>query len=304
MTKTMFARLKYSLLKTKKNFGSCFYGLFFGNKVGEDLFNMLEEQMLTADVGVETTRKIIAALTQHANKKQLKNAEALYDTLKIEMSKMLSKINRPLEIGKNTPHIILIIGANGVGKTTTIGKLASQLQIEGKSVILAAGDTFRAAAIEQLQVWGKRSNIPVVAKHTGADSAAVIFDAIQIAKARSIEVLIADTSGRLQNKTHLMEELKKIVRVIKKTDVKAPHEIILTLDANTGQNVISQVTLFNKAVGLTGIILTKLDGTAKGGLIFAIADYINIPVYYIGVGEGVEDLQRFKADQFIEALFS
>jgi fused signal recognition particle receptor len=193
---------------------------------------------------------------------------------------------------------------NGVGKTTTIGKLARQFQAEGKSVMLAAGDTFRAAAVEQLQVWGERNRIPVVAQHTGADSASVIFDAVQAAKARGIDVLIADTAGRLQNKSHLMEELKKIVRVMKKLDDQAPHEVMLTLDASTGQNAVSQAKLFNEAVGLTGITLTKLDGTAKGGVIFAIADQFGIPIRYIGVGEGIEDLRPFKADDFIEALFA
>ncbi len=279
-------------------------GLFRGKKIDDDLFDELEEQLLIADVGVDTTRKIITSLTQHASRKQLKDAEALYGKLKEEMSEILAKVDQPLDVSGKTPYVILMVGVNGVGKTTTIGKLARQFQAEGKSVMLAAGDTFRAAAVEQLQVWGERNRIPVVAQHTGADSASVIFDAVQAAKARGIDVLIADTAGRLQNKSHLMEELKKIVRVMKKLDDQAPHEVMLTLDASTGQNAVSQAKLFNEAVGLTGITLTKLDGTAKGGVIFAIADQFGIPIRYIGVGEGIEDLRPFKADDFIEALFA
>ena len=299
-----FARLKRSLLKTKQNLGSGFIGLFRGKKIDDDLFEELEEQLLIADVGVETTRKIIESLTLHASRKQLKDAESLYGKLKEEMAEILAKVDQPLDVGGKTPFVILMVGVNGVGKTTTIGKLARQFQAEGKSVMLAAGDTFRAAAVEQLQVWGERNRIPVIAQHTGADSASVIFDAVQAAKARNIDVLIADTAGRLQNKAHLMEELKKIVRVMKKLDEQAPHEVMLTLDASTGQNAVNQAKLFNEAVGLTGITLTKLDGTAKGGVIFAIADQFEIPIRYIGVGEGIEDLRPFKADDFIEALFA
>ncbi|WP_447871233.1 signal recognition particle-docking protein FtsY [Serratia fonticola] len=299
-----FARLKRSLLKTKQNLGSGFIGLFRGKKIDDDLFEELEEQLLIADVGVETTRKIIESLTLHASRKQLKDAESLYGKLKEEMAEILAKVDQPLNVGGKTPFVILMVGVNGVGKTTTIGKLARQFQAEGKSVMLAAGDTFRAAAVEQLQVWGERNRIPVIAQHTGADSASVIFDAVQAAKARNIDVLIADTAGRLQNKAHLMEELKKIVRVMKKLDEQAPHEVMLTLDASTGQNAVNQAKLFNEAVGLTGITLTKLDGTAKGGVIFSIADQFTIPIRYIGVGEGIEDLRPFKADDFIEALFA
>ncbi|MGO3587992.1 MAG: signal recognition particle-docking protein FtsY, partial [Serratia liquefaciens] len=299
-----FARLKRSLVKTKQNLGSGFVGLFRGKKIDDELFEELEEQLLIADVGVETTRKIITSLTQHASRKQLKDADALYGKLKEEMSEILAKVDQPLDVGGKNPYVILMVGVNGVGKTTTIGKLARQFQAEGKSVMLAAGDTFRAAAVEQLQVWGERNRIPVVAQHTGADSASVIYDAVQAAKARGIDVLLADTAGRLQNKAHLMEELKKIVRVMKKLDDQAPHEVMLTLDASTGQNAVSQAKLFNEAVGLTGITLTKLDGTAKGGVIFAIADQFGIPIRYIGVGEGIEDLRPFKADDFIEALFA
>lgn len=299
-----FARLKRSLLKTKENLGSGFISLFRGKKIDDDLFEELEEQLLIADVGVETTRKIIANLTEGASRKQLKDAEALYGLLKEEMGEILAKVDEPLNVDGKTPFVILMVGVNGVGKTTTIGKLARQFEQQGKSVMLAAGDTFRAAAVEQLQVWGQRNNIPVIAQHTGADSASVIFDAIQAAKARNVDVLIADTAGRLQNKSHLMEELKKIVRVMKKLDEDAPHEVMLTIDASTGQNAISQAKLFHEAVGLTGITLTKLDGTAKGGVIFSVADQFGIPIRYIGVGERIEDLRPFKADDFIEALFA
>ena len=299
-----FARLKRSLLKTKENLGSGFISLFRGKKIDDDLFEELEEQLLIADVGVETTRKIIANLTEGASRKQLRDAEALYGLLKDEMGEILAKVDEPLNIEGKMPFVILMVGVNGVGKTTTIGKLARQFEQQGKSVMLAAGDTFRAAAVEQLQVWGQRNNIPVIAQHTGADSASVIFDAIQAAKSRKVDVLIADTAGRLQNKSHLMEELKKIVRVMKKLDEDAPHEIMLTIDASTGQNAISQAKLFHEAVGLTGITLTKLDGTAKGGVIFSVADQFGIPIRYIGVGERIEDLRPFKADDFIEALFA
>ncbi|HFU1902835.1 TPA: signal recognition particle-docking protein FtsY [Escherichia coli] len=299
-----FARLKRSLLKTKENLGSGFISLFRGKKIDDDLLEELEEQLLIADVGVETTRKIITNLTEGASRKQLRDAEALYGLLKEEMGEILAKVDEPLNVEGKTPFVILMVGVNGVGKTTTIGKLARQFEQQGKSVMLAAGDTFRAAAVEQLQVWGQRNNIPVIAQHTGADSASVIFDAIQAAKARNIDVLIADTAGRLQNKSHLMEELKKIVRVMKKLDVEAPHEVMLTIDASTGQNAVSQAKLFHEAVGLTGITLTKLDGTAKGGVIFSVADQFGIPIRYIGVGERIEDLRPFKADDFIEALFA
>jgi len=299
-----FARLKRSLVKTRQNLGSGFSSLFRGKKIDDDLFDELEEQLLIADVGVDTTRRIITHLTQQANRKQLRDAEALYGLLKAEMASILAKVDAPLDVSGKTPFVILMVGVNGVGKTTTIGKLARQYQAEGKSVMLAAGDTFRAAAVEQLQVWGQRNNIPVIAQHTGADSASVIFDAIQAAKSRGVDVLIADTAGRLQNKSHLMEELKKITRVMKKLDEDAPHEVMLTLDASTGQNAVSQARLFHEAVGLTGIALTKLDGTAKGGVIFSVADQFGIPIRYIGVGEGIEDLRPFKAEDFIEALFA
>ena len=300
-----FARLKRSLVRTKENIGSGFFGLFRGKKIDDELFEELETQLLTADLGVDTTTRIIEGLVQHADRKQLKDAEALYGLLKQDMGEMLAKVEQPLVIDTSKkPYVILMVGVNGVGKTTTIGKLAKQFQAEGKSVMLAAGDTFRAAAVEQLQVWGQRNNIPVIAQHTGADSASVIYDAIEAARSRGADVLIADTAGRLQNKSNLMEELKKVVRVMKKLDEEAPHEIMLTLDAGTGQNALSQAKLFSEAVGLTGITLTKLDGTAKGGVIFAVADKFQIPIRYIGVGEGIDDLRPFVANDFIEALFS
>ncbi|MDW4820187.1 signal recognition particle-docking protein FtsY [Shewanella fidelis] len=301
----LFARLKRGLKRTSESIGSGFIGLFSGKKIDDDLFEELEEQLLIADVGVETTTRLINSLTEQASRKQLKDGEALYDLLREEMQKTLDPVSAPL-IPENAdgPFVILMVGVNGVGKTTTIGKLAKQYQAQGKSVMLAAGDTFRAAAVEQLQVWGQRNDIPVIAQHTGADSASVLFDALQAARARNVDVLIADTAGRLQNKAHLMDELKKVVRVMKKQDETAPHEVMLTLDASTGQNAISQAQLFQEAVGVTGITISKLDGTAKGGVIFAIADKFGIPIRHIGVGEQIDDLRTFDAKDFIEALFS
>ena len=300
-----FSRLLKGLVKTKQNIGAGFRSFFLGKKIDDELFEELEEQLLIADIGMPTTTKIINNLTQHATRQQLQNADALYQQLKLEMGEILKPVAQPLSIDSSKkPYVILMVGVNGVGKTTTIGKLARKFQMEGKSVMLAAGDTFRAAAVEQLQVWGERNHIPVVAQSSGSDSASVIFDAMQSAAARNIDILIADTAGRLQNKNNLMDELKKIVRVMKKYDESAPHEIMLTLDAGTGQNAISQAKLFNEAVGLTGISLTKLDGTAKGGVIFAIADQFNLPIRYIGVGEKIEDLREFNAEEFIEALFA
>ncbi|KDC49652.1 signal recognition particle-docking protein FtsY [Pseudoalteromonas fuliginea] len=300
-----FSRLKKGLLKTRVNIGSGFASIFSGKKIDDDLFEELETQLLTADLGVDTTMKLIDRLTDGANRKQLKDGDALYELMKQEMATMLKTAEQPLVIPTDKkPFVILMVGVNGVGKTTTIGKLAKQFQNEGKSVMLAAGDTFRAAAVEQLQVWGERNSIPVIAQHTGADSASVVFDAFQAAKARKVDVLIADTAGRLQNKDNLMQELEKIARVMKKIDPDAPHEVMLTIDAGTGQNAISQVNLFNQCVGLTGITLSKLDGTAKGGVIFAVADKFNIPIRYIGVGESIDDLRTFKSDDFIDALFS
>ncbi|MDX1706351.1 signal recognition particle-docking protein FtsY [Pseudidiomarina sp.] len=300
----LWQRLTAGLRKTSSAIGDGLWGIFKDKKIDDDLFEELETQLLTADIGVPTTMRIVERLTGQADRRQLQDASALYELLQQDMTEILKPVEQPLQIGKQKgPFVILMVGVNGVGKTTTIGKLAQQFKRQGKSVMLAAGDTFRAAAVEQLQVWGERNSIPVVAQHTGADSASVIYDAVEAAKARGVDVLIADTAGRLQNKAHLMDELKKVVRVMKKLDADAPHEVMLTLDAGTGQNAIGQAKLFTEAVGVTGITLTKLDGTAKGGVIFAIADQFNIPIRYIGVGEGIDDLRPFKADEFVSALF-
>ncbi len=301
-----FARLKQGLSKTSASIGEGMASLFLGKKIiDDDLLDEIETRLLTADVGVEATSVIIKNLTQKVARKQLTDADALYKSLQAELAAMLKPVEQPLKIeAKNKPFVILVVGVNGAGKTTTIGKLAKKLQLEGKKVMLAAGDTFRAAAVEQLQVWGERNNIPVIAQHTGADSASVIFDAVQAAKARGIDVLIADTAGRLHTKDNLMEELKKVRRVIGKLDEDAPHEVLLVLDAGTGQNAISQTKQFNQTVALTGLALTKLDGTAKGGVIFALAKQFNIPIRFIGVGEGIDDLRDFESEPFVQALFA
>ncbi|OWQ43235.1 signal recognition particle-docking protein FtsY [Pseudomonas lactis] len=300
-----FARLKQGLSKTSASIGEGMASLFLGKKVIDDeLLEDIETRLLTADVGVEATAVIIQSLTQKVARKQLTDADALYKSLQAELAAMLKPVEAPLVITPKKPFVILVVGVNGAGKTTTIGKLAKKLQGEGKKVMLAAGDTFRAAAVEQLQVWGERNKIPVIAQHTGADSASVIFDAVQAAKARSIDVLIADTAGRLHTKDNLMEELKKVRRVIGKLDADAPHEVLLVLDAGTGQNAISQAKQFNQTVQLTGLALTKLDGTAKGGVIFALAKQFGLPIRYIGVGEGIDDLRTFEAEPFVQALFA
>ena len=300
-----FARLKQGLSKTSASIGEGMASLFLGKKVIDDeLLEDIETRLLTADVGVEATAVIIQSLTQKVARKQLTDADALYKSLQAELAAMLKPVEAPLVITPNKPFVILVVGVNGAGKTTTIGKLAKKLQSEGKKVMLAAGDTFRAAAVEQLQVWGERNKIPVIAQHTGADSASVIFDAVQAAKARNIDVLIADTAGRLHTKDNLMEELKKVRRVISKLDADAPHEVLLVLDSGTGQNAISQAKQFNQTVQLTGLALTKLDGTAKGGVIFALAKQFGLPIRYIGVGEGIDDLRTFEAEPFVQALFA
>lgn len=301
-----FARLKQGLSKTSASIGEGMASLFLGKKViDDDLLDEIETRLLTADVGVDATSVIVQSLTQKVARKQLADADALYKSLQGELADMLKPVERPLKIhSQSKPFVILVVGVNGAGKTTTIGKLAKKLQLEGKKVMLAAGDTFRAAAVEQLQVWGERNQIPVIAQHTGADSASVIFDAVQAAKARGIDVLIADTAGRLHTKDNLMEELKKVRRVIGKLDADAPHEVLLVLDAGTGQNAINQAKQFNQTVELTGLALTKLDGTAKGGVIFALAKQFNLPIRYIGVGEGIDDLRTFEADNFVKALFA
>ncbi len=297
-----FARLKQGLSKTSASIGEGMASLFLGKKIIDDeLLEDIETRLLTADVGVEATSVIIQRLTQKVARKELADADALYKSLQAELAAMLKPVEQPLKINsQNKPFVILVVGVNGAGKTTTIGKLAKKLQLEGKKVMLAAGDTFRAAAVEQLQVWGERNKIPVIAQHTGADSASVIFDAVQAAKARGIDVLIADTAGRLHTKDNLMEELKKVRRVIGKLDADAPHEVLLVLDAGTGQNAINQAKQFNQTVELTGLALTKLDGTAKGGVIFALAKQFGLPIRYIGVGEGIDDLRTFEAEPFAE----
>jgi len=301
-----FARLRQGLSKTSASIGEGMASLFLGKKaIDDDLLDELETRLLTADVGVEATTAIMQNLTRRVSRKELADSGALYTALQEELVGLLKPVEQPLAIdaGKR-PYVILVVGVNGVGKTTTIGKLAKKLQLDGKKVMLAAGDTFRAAAVEQLQVWGERNGIPVVAQHTGADSASVIFDAVQAAKARGIDVLIADTAGRLHTKDNLMEELKKVRRVMGKLDESAPHEVLLVLDAGTGQNAINQTKQFNQAVELTGLALTKLDGTAKGGVIFALAKQFGTPIRYIGVGEGIDDLRTFEADAFVKALFA
>lgn len=299
-----FARMRQGLSKSSKNLSEGLMNVLVGGKeIDDELLEEVEDQLLVADIGVDATKRIITHLTEATARGDLIYSNALYKALKSELTQILSPKVAPLCIDPtHKPFVILMVGVNGVGKTTTIGKLAKRLQGEGKSVMLAAGDTFRAAATEQLQVWGQRNDIPVIAQGHGSDSASVIFDAISSAKARGIDVLIADTAGRLQNKSYLMNELEKVVRVIKKADPTAPHETMIVLDAGTGQNAINQVQIFNEAVDLTGITITKLDGTAKGGVVFNIAQNTDIPIRYIGVGEGIEDLQGFEPHEFVNAL--
>lgn len=304
-TESLYARLKTQLKKTRGSLGDAISSLTFGEStVTRELLDDVEANLLMADIGIDTTNHIIDHLKQNLEKDQLKDGKALTQALKQNLFEMLEPCSQPLQISRQDgPFVILVVGVNGAGKTTSIGKLAHRLQSQGHSVMLAAGDTFRAAAVEQLQTWGERNNVHVVAQHTGADSASVIFDALQSAKAKGIDVLIADTAGRLHTKSNLMEELAKIKRIMAKLDASAPHEVLLVLDAGTGQNALSQARLFNEAVGLTGIALTKLDGTAKGGVIFALANQLHIPIRFIGVGEAIADLQDFDAKTFVDALF-
>lgn len=301
-----FSRMRQGLSKTRNVLVEGVAELFIGKKeIDDDLLDELETQLLVADVGVEATTEIIEKLTQKVKYKELDDADALMGALQSELAEILEPADQPLVIPKrDTPFVILVVGVNGVGKTTTIGKLARKLQSEGRKVMLAAGDTFRAAAVEQLQVWGERNEIPVIAQHTGADSASVIFDAFEAARARNVDVLIADTAGRLHNKDYLMEELKKVKRVLGKLDPDAPHEVLLVLDAGTGQNALSQARLFHETVQLTGMALTKLDGTAKGGVIFALSKQMKLPIRFLGVGEQIDDLRPFSANEFVKALFS
>ncbi|MEQ6918600.1 signal recognition particle-docking protein FtsY [Halomonas aquatica] len=304
--KGWFARIRAGLGKTRANLTDGLADLFMGRKqIDDDLMEELETHLLMADVGIEATTDIIDRLADRVSRKELKDPQALYRALQEELAAMLEPVTRPMALPPKGegPFVILVVGVNGVGKTTTIGKLTQRFQRDGRSVMLAAGDTFRAAAVEQLKVWGERNDVPVIAQHTGADSASVIFDALSAAKARGVDVLIADTAGRLHNKAHLMEELKKVHRVMGKVDASAPHEVMLVLDAGTGQNALSQASTFNEAVPITGVTLTKLDGTAKGGIIFALARQLGTPIRFIGVGESLDDLRPFVASEFVDALF-
>ncbi|WP_299770278.1 signal recognition particle-docking protein FtsY [uncultured Pseudoteredinibacter sp.] len=301
----LFARMRAGLAKTGGNFTEGLGNIFMGLKeIDEDLLEELETQLLMADVGIEATEEIMEKLSEQVARKELADTEALYKALQAALAELLIPVQKPLLLDtQKKPFVILVVGVNGVGKTTTIGKLAKGFQNQGKQVMLAAGDTFRAAAVEQLQVWGERNNVPVVAQHTGADSASVVFDALQSAKSRDVDILIADTAGRLHNKDNLMDELAKVKRVMAKLDDSAPHEVLLVLDAGTGQNAINQAEQFSQSAGVTGLALTKLDGTAKGGVIFALAKQLGLPVRFIGVGEGIDDLQPFEAKSFVRALF-
>ena len=302
----LLARLRQGLAKTGQLLNTDIRDLMpVGRKIDDELLEELETRLLMADVGVEATTAIIQDLTKRISRKQLDDSTALFAALREDMAAILAPSSKPLLIdGTHKPFVILMAGINGAGKTTTIGKLAKRLQGEGKSVMLAAGDTFRAAAVEQLQVWGERNGIPVIAQGSGADTASVIFDALQAAKSRGIDVLIADTAGRLHTQSNLMEELKKVTRVMTKLDPEAPHETLLVVDGGTGQNALNQARQFNEAVKLSGLTVTKLDGTAKGGILFALAQQLGIPIRFIGVGESIEDLQVFEAAAFVDALLA
>lgn len=300
-----FARMKVGLSRTRASFSNGIATVLIGAKeIDDELLEEMETQMLVADIGIDATRRIMDSLTERVSRKELTHSHALYKALQKELAALLKPQVAPLVIDRSkAPYVILMVGVNGVGKTTTIGKLAKRLQKQGMSVMLAAGDTFRAAAVEQLTVWGERNGIPVVAQGTGADSASVIFDALSSAKAKGVDVLIADTAGRLHNKSNLMEELKKVIRVMQKIDPTAPHETMLVVDAGTGQNALNQVQEFDQAAKLTGLTITKLDGTAKGGVLFNIASRTEVPIRFIGVGEKIDDLRPFEAEDFVEALF-
>ena len=302
----LFQRLKQRLGRTRGSLTDGLARLVLGKKaIDDEILDEIETRLLTADVGADATARIIADLTARVKRNQLADADALLTALKEDMHAILAPCDAPLVIPlEQRPFVILMVGVNGVGKTTTIGKLAKRLQGDGLSVMLAAGDTFRAAAVEQLQTWGERNDVAVIAQARSADPASVIFDGLQAAKARGVDVLIADTAGRLHTQTNLMEELKKVKRVLTKLEPSAPHETLLVIDAGTGQNALNQARQFHEAVGLTGIVLTKLDGTAKGGIIFAIAEQMKLPIRFIGVGESIDDLRPFDAEDFVEALFA
>lgn len=302
----LLSRLRQGLQRTRNQLGEGVSRLFLGKKeIDAELLEELETHLLLADVGVDTTQKIINDLTTRINRKQLTDAETLFTALREDLATLLRPVSKSLVMHENQkPFVILMVGVNGAGKTTTIGKLARQFQQNGRKVMLAAGDTFRAAAVEQLQAWGDRNEVPVIAQHTGADSASVVYDALAAAKARQIDVLIADTAGRLHTQENLMNELKKVKRVMGKIDPEAPHEVLLVLDASIGQNALIQAKQFHEAVGVTGLAITKLDGTAKGGVIFNIANQLQLPIRYIGIGEAIEDLREFNAEEFVNALFA
>ncbi len=301
----MISGLRRRLTKSRRNFSAGLANLVMGRKsIDEELLEELETLLLVADVGVDATSRIIDEITTLVKRRELSDPEALKLKLKQQLTAILMRSQRPVrQAAAGKPQVVMMVGINGAGKTTTIGKLAKRLTNEGQRVMLAAGDTFRAAAVEQLQVWGERNDIPVIAQQSGADSASVIFDAVQAATARNVDVLIADTAGRLHTKGNLMDELAKITRVIKKLDPEAPHEVMLVIDATTGQNALNQVRQFDQSVGVTGITMTKLDGTAKGGILFAIGENLDIPIRFIGVGETIEDLRPFDAQEFVDALF-
>jgi fused signal recognition particle receptor len=301
----LISRLRSGLSRTRSNLTGGLANLLLGRKsIDADLLEELETLLLVADVGVDATSRIIDEITEQVKRNELDNPEALTRVLKEKLLQILQRCDNPVkEPQPGKPQVILMVGINGAGKTTTIGKLAKRLQQEGKSVMLAAGDTFRAAAVEQLQSWGERNQVPVIAQHSGADSAAVIFDALQAATARNVDVLIADTAGRLHTKSNLMDELAKVARVMQKLDPDAPHEVMLVVDATSGQNALNQALQFNQSVGVSGITLTKMDGTAKGGILFAIAERLQLPIRFIGVGEAIDDLRPFSAEEFVDALF-
>jgi len=302
-TDTKKASLKDKLLKSKRRLGDGLSSILIGKKqIDDELLEELEMLMISADIGIQTTDKIIESVRKKASRKELKDGDSLYQLIKVELEALLIDDNL-LEVVSDSTFVILVVGINGAGKTTTIGKLAKSFQSQGKSVMLAAGDTFRAAAIEQLQIWGDRNVIPLIAQKTGADAASVVYDAYQSAVAKNIDILIADTAGRLHTQDNLMQELEKIKRVLKKHNDKSPHETLLVIDGGSGQNAVQQANEFHKSIELSGIAVTKLDGTAKGGVLFAISDSLNLPIRYIGIGEAIDDLKPFHAKDFINALF-
>ena len=306
-TPGLMARLGSALMRTRGRLANGLSRLLAGrSRIDDELLEEIEELLLAADVGVTVSSRIVEHIRSQINKSDGDAAEAVLNVVRDDMLKVLEPVAVPLELPEkiDRPFVILVVGVNGTGKTTSIGKLAHKLKAQGRSVMLAAGDTFRAAAIDQLKRWGERNQVPVIAQHTGADSASVVYDALESATSRGIEVLIADTAGRLHTQADLMEELKKVRRVVNRIDQQAPHEVLLVLDAGTGQNAIAQASQFHQAVGVTGLCVTKLDGTAKGGVMFAIAERLGVPIRFIGVGEGLDDLRAFKADEFVRALLA